>query len=397
MADISQPDDTVPSVERQAELEAAYQKNVAAGNAPYAEVSIRTRGELRWVMRKRGWMGNYEASVNPAKRADFRHAWLTSFLDRAIHPPDVNLAGIELQFADLSNARLDDTELSHADLYEATLTDAVLGGANLSGATLANTDLGDADMSYTNLTGTDLSEAFLGGAILSGSYMDVRTLLWDTEFDEHTQVADVIWNNVPLTRVKWDKVSILGDETDARKFVDDKGKVISLFGRQEGYQEGYEDAFRAYRQLSVALRSQGITDAADHYGYRAQLMQREVYRLQGKHGWWLFWYFLDWLAGYGYKPQRTLIWYGSALAVSTFAYFILALSHTPGMALWTHQMWVALFESFIASLTSLHGRGLFPGHTESHWQWLIAGADAVVGLVIEASFVATFVQRFFAR
>jgi hypothetical protein len=40
-----QPDDSEPSAERQAELRAAYEANVAEGKAPYAGAAIRTRGE----------------------------------------------------------------------------------------------------------------------------------------------------------------------------------------------------------------------------------------------------------------------------------------------------------------------------------------------------------------
>jgi hypothetical protein len=42
----SHPDDREPSEERRSELRAAYAANVAAGDAPYARVPIRTRGEL---------------------------------------------------------------------------------------------------------------------------------------------------------------------------------------------------------------------------------------------------------------------------------------------------------------------------------------------------------------
>ncbi|MGZ3601809.1 MAG: hypothetical protein ACXWQ5_19425, partial [Ktedonobacterales bacterium] len=57
----TQPDDTEPSVERQTELRAAYAANVAANKPPYADVRIRTRGELFWVLRERGWSGRHDA------------------------------------------------------------------------------------------------------------------------------------------------------------------------------------------------------------------------------------------------------------------------------------------------------------------------------------------------
>src|SRR5690349_3319141 len=53
------PDDREPSVERQAELRAAYEANIAAGIAPYADVEIGTRGELNWVLRERDWSSNF--------------------------------------------------------------------------------------------------------------------------------------------------------------------------------------------------------------------------------------------------------------------------------------------------------------------------------------------------
>ena len=49
----SGPDDREPSPEQQAELRAAYEAKVAAGKALYADVLIKTLGELRWVMRER--------------------------------------------------------------------------------------------------------------------------------------------------------------------------------------------------------------------------------------------------------------------------------------------------------------------------------------------------------
>ncbi len=45
----------LPTAERQAELEAAYQQNLAAGRHPYAGVDIRTGGELLWIILKRRW------------------------------------------------------------------------------------------------------------------------------------------------------------------------------------------------------------------------------------------------------------------------------------------------------------------------------------------------------
>jgi hypothetical protein len=48
------------------------------------------------------------------------------------------------------------------------------------------------------------------------------------------------------------------------------------------------------------------------------------------------------------------------------------------------------------SLTSFHGRGFFPGGvTLNDPITQVAAVEAVLGLLIEISFIATFTQRFF--
>ena len=52
----------------------------------------------------------------------------------------------------------------------------------------------------------------------------------------------------------------------------------------------------------------------------------------------------------------------------------------------------------MVSLTAFHGRGFFataflPGDPQA----ALAAGEAVIGLLIEITFIATFTQRFFAR
>lgn len=55
----------------------------------------------------------------------------------------------------------------------------------------------------------------------------------------------------------------------------------------------------------------------------------------------------------------------------------------------------------LGSLASFHGRGFFPslsGETNLHNPLVVLAAiEAVVGLFIEISFIATFTQRFFGK
>jgi len=100
--------------------------------------------------------------------------------------------------------------------------------------------------------------------------------------------------------------------------------------------------------------------------------------------------FLDAIAGYGYKPGRSLGWYaiviiGFAIAASSVG----AVSNHP----------LSWNEALVFSVTSFHGRGFFPGPDTALRAPLtaLAAAEAIVGLTIEISFIATFTQRFFGK
>lgn len=199
---------------------------------------------------------------------------------------------------------------------------------------------------------------------------------------------DAHLDGVNLAAASLEHVRTLGEETEALRGTHADGKAKDDSTRLTEYQT----AVRANRQFAVALRNQGLNELADHFTYRAQLLQRTVLRLEGKWGKFAFSWGLDRLAGYGYKPLRTLICYAVVLALSTGLFFWQA------MTLAHHPVWgEKLGESLVAAITALHGRGFFPGQVQSGWQLGLAAFDAVAGLIIEASFVATFVQRFFAR
>ena len=58
-------------------------------------------------------------------------------------------------------------------------------------------------------------------------------------------------------------------------------------------------------------------------------------------------------------------------------------------------------DAFVYSLTSFHGRGFFPG-LEAKLSLhdplvMLAALEAVIGLFIEISFIATFTQRYFGK
>jgi hypothetical protein len=76
---------------------------------------------------------------------------------------------------------------------------------------------------------------------------------------------------------------------------------------------------------------------------------------------------------------------------SAFAALYFALGGAHGQALtWN--------ESLVVSLTAFHRRALFTAAFQpSDPQAAVAAVEAVLGLLIEITFIATFTQRFFAR
>jgi hypothetical protein len=184
-------------------------------------------------------------------------------------------------------------------------------------------------------------------------------------------LADVRWGGTNLAVIDWSLVNMLGDESKALQ----KRRLID-----------YRQAVRANRQLAVALQTQGLNEIAARFAYRAQKLQRVVFWKQRKYGQYLFSGFLDLLAGYGYKPERSVFWY--FVIIFGFALAYLAFGHLP-----------LLPDALVFSLTSFHGRGFFPGlgnETTLHNPLVVlAATEAVIGLFIEISFIATFTRRFF--
>ena len=87
--------------------------------------------------------------------------------------------------------------------------------------------------------------------------------------------------------------------------------------------------------------------------------------------------FLDALAGYGYRPGRTLVWYFTVILSFATVYVVLG-TITGHVLNWN--------EALVFSITSFHGRGFFPGQSggDPLLNPLLAfsAGEAVVGLVI---------------
>jgi hypothetical protein len=146
---------------------------------------------------------------------------------------------------------------------------------------------------------------------------------------------------------------------------------------------------RANRQLATALREQGMHEEADAFAYRAQVIQRFVFTQRGKWGRALLWGFLDLIAGFGYRPLRSLIAYLVAILGFAAGFYLLGQASGP---------YFSLDGAVVFSMTSFHGRGFFPGGISLEDPITkLAALEAFVGLMIEVSFIATFTQRFFGK
>jgi uncharacterized protein YjbI with pentapeptide repeats len=339
---------------------------------------------------------------------------------REVHLEGSDLEGARLEGANLVGAHLEGANLVGAHLEGANLVGAHLEGANLVGARLEGANLVGAHLEGANLVGAHLEGANLVGASLRGKPVSAdylkRVRQWDKEtllpanlqgafFNSATTLEDIIlgeekygfvsladvhWGGVNLSVVDWDAVTMLGDERRAR---------------QTTWLYSYQVAVRAYRQLAAVSREQGLNEEALRFAYRAELLQRRVLwrqmlqlRRRGRKGLrrlmhkmvdYFFSWLFDLLAGYGYKPLRSLIAY--PLVIGTFTVIFYAL----GMVYGPHLSWGELLAM---SMASFHGRSFFPDQSYlAGPQAFVALLEAFVGVIIEVSFIVAFVQRFFRK
>jgi uncharacterized protein YjbI with pentapeptide repeats len=304
-------------------------------------------------------------------RACLERTWFEgTYLDNAI------LTAIEAEHTCFLGARLEGAWLNGSNLKMAKFNGSNLKGAHFNGASLQG-----AYFFHAQLEGTDLEYARLEGAGLDYAFFDGKTNLEGVTFSsaEHGNptLVDIHWGDVNVGAVDWSIVSILGDESYA-----DQNQRESSTNKNF---EHYQTASRAYRQLSVVLRNQGLNEDAARFAYRANLMQRKVFWYQHKIWQYLGSLFLDVLSGHGYRAGRCFIVY--ALVISIFA----TIYHSLGNQ-------TAWNESIVISMTAFHGRGFFPEQFKpSDPQAMVAAIEAFLGLLIEVTFIATLTQRFFGK
>ncbi len=176
----------------------------------------------------------------------------------------------------------------------------------------------------------------------------------------------------------------------------DHNPLIAYFNGEDGKPQSPKDkatrraefisAVRANRVLAVTLSAQGLNEHADRFAYRAQLLQRQGLRRQRKYGAAFGSWLLDVVS---YKPMRSLIAYIVIIIAFAGAYLLNAQFAAP------HLSWD---EALVLSISAFHGRGFFTsGISLGDTLARLAAGEAIIGLLIEITFIATFTQRFFAR
>jgi uncharacterized protein YjbI with pentapeptide repeats len=419
--------------ERQRELAArrAITPDFEQGIYPFKEIKL-TRADVEWLLAThednaghRGpveWQGEHRWRFDGP---DLRGALLsgedlsklpltrvlgslrsTEWVDAK--PDQREMAAVHLERCTLWQTNLQGANLRSAHLEGASLADAYMQGARLHGAHLEG-----ASFPYTNLEGARLDGANFGGKVIGRKelkqlrmrmpdypsvvppadlqfiFFDSATHLDEIQMGDHrlgwASLANVRWGDANITVVDWSKVKMVGDEREAQRSRDPHGKPKERNTRRSEHQ----NAARTYRQLATLLREQGVTEDGDRFAHRAQMLERQVNLRRGRPLRYLGSLFLDLVAGYGYKPLRSVLTYLLVVAGFAVAYFALG---APGGHPLTWN------EALVVSLTAFHGRGFFatafqPGDPQA----AVAASEAVIGLLIEITFIATFTQRFFAR
>lgn len=384
--------------ERQKELEArrAIIPDIEKGIYPFSGMKL-NRADVEWLLAThengRGpvdW--NDQKDLHERRGIDVRGADLR-YLNLNGLPLSCMRGGLEQ--TERNRATEEQREMAAVHLEGASLVRSHLERAELSWAHLEKANLFRVHLQRAALVGTHLEKSDLGQAHMQGAYLEGCHL--NDEQGMGPRLVSVHWENANLAGVKWSQITMLADEYEASQ----KRRNGKQKSRNTRLLE-FELAVRANRQLAVALQEQGLNEDAGRFAYRAQVLQKTVFRCQialaeisvkqrlQMLGAWFFSWFLYLIAGYGYKPGRSFLAY--FLTISGFATAYYFLGHFVGPTL-------SPLGAFVFSMTSFHGRGFFPGNNISLDDPLtvLAALEALVGLIIEVTFIATLTQRFFNR
>lgn len=378
-----------------------------------------TRADVEWLLSNHESLG----MAGPVDWSDERQRDRVGIDLRGADLRMVDLRGLPLACAVMWDAHIEqaifeDAHLEHASFYRVHGAEAVfyrarmhrvnfvrsqcpraaLAGADLTDATFGGADFRGADFSVSDLRGANLPYARLGDTDMRRCQMDANTELSNARLGDKEYgfacVADVLWGDASVAAVNWSV-----DETDSESGVVNRHVVLGDeklaqnppdIGRVKiGLNYGFGTAIRAYRQLAAVLRNQGANEQADELLYRAQLLRKHVLFKEYRWPGFVSSTLINILSGYGYRPINAFASYAFVIALFTGLYLLNAQFAAP------HLSWD---EALVLSISSFHGRGFFTsGISLSDTLARLAAAEAIIGLLIEITFIASFTQRFFTR
>jgi uncharacterized protein YjbI with pentapeptide repeats len=113
-------------------------------------------------------------------------------LRKKIEDSKDNLRGMDLSYAKLMKANLQNADLSEADLSFSYLMRADLTEANLSGADLTSSIISEGILKNANLEDAELEDAFMHGTDLSGAINLTPDQIESAYIDKETKVPEYI-------------------------------------------------------------------------------------------------------------------------------------------------------------------------------------------------------------
>lgn len=377
-----------------------FEPIIEEGIYPFKGVPL-DRADVEWLLATHSSGG----MVGPVNWDDGGQRQREGLDLRGAELPNVDLSGLPLArlHAGLDGgAEYDSTTLGGGQRERAAMRmpGAILNYAHLEGARLSNAHMEGVTARQARFNGAELYQVHLEGdppADLRYSVFDERTRLdyatVGNKSGDGPRLRGVQWGGVDQSFVDWSKVQMLDDERIAHGWKTYPHDVNDTRLKQ------YRRAVQVNSVLSNALRASGASQQADYFAYRAKVCQRSVLWRQGVRSWgaalgsWL----LDLTSGYGYKPMRSICTY--IVVILSFAAFYFALTNFAlAPFLPSHSSPLHWYEAIVLSVSSFHGRGLYPtGLSLGDPVAIFAALEAIIGLLIEITFIATFTQRFFAR
>lgn len=261
----------------------------------------------------------------------------------------VNLEGINL----VNRNSKDGFDLSECDLYRANLK-----GAHLFNITLKSGSLMKANVSEANLHCANLENTNLLGTKLESSRID----------------------NI-----------VIGDALLQESIAKKKYKEGDLDSAMDNFEQSEE----IYRNLRKRAEDQGLFQLAGRFGYKELIMRRfQLPRWSFK---WCFSQLVDWLCGYGEKPENTVLFSMYLILISAFLYFLFGVNHGNEILQLDLQksfsenvstFFMTLYYSVVTFTTLGYGDITPFGITR-----FFAALEAFIGSFTIALFVVVFVKR----